>query len=363
MNKWIARILTLMFIAGTLTGCEIKSASKASSEEVVQTVAAESPSKVFTDSTGRKITVPARITKVAITGPLAQMVLFALAPDMLAGIASKWDDAARPYIDDPYEELPELGQLYGGKGELNLETLLNSGAQVVIDVGESKSGIEADLNALQEKTGIPFIHIEANLDNMGDAYRMLGVLLDRQQEAETLAVYCEKTYAHTKTIANQVEKVSLLYCSGEKGLNVIAKGSYHAQVIDLLSDNAAVVDQPISKGTGNEVDMEQIMIWNPDVIFFAPGSIYESVKTDDAWNKLDAIKKGRFYEVPEGPYNWMGFPPSVQRYLGMMWMAKVLYPEKADYDLYSVTAEYFQLFYHWDLSREAYEKLVKDAIK
>ena len=75
------------------------------------------------------------------------------------------------------------------------------------------------------------------------------------------------------------------------------------------------------------------------------------------WSDIAAVKTGAYYEVPFGPYNWMGFPPSVQRLLGMLWMAKLLYPEAADYDLYTEVAEYFKLFYHCDLSESDYHEL------
>ena len=187
-------------------------------------------------------------------------------------------------------------------------------------------------------------------------------LLGKETEGNTLGEYCDKIYNRTNEIAASVEKVNLLYCLGDKGENVIAKGSYHAEVIDLLSNNLAVVESPSSKGTGNEVDMEQILAWNPDVILFAPGSIYATVGEDTAWQGVTAIKEGHYYEVPNGPYNWMGFPPSVQRMLGMMWMAKLLYPEAADYDLYTEVAEYFRLFYHTTLSEDAYNALAANSI-
>ena len=123
------------------------------------------------------------------------------------------------------------------------------------------------------------------------------------------------------------------------------------------------MESPSSKGSGNEVDLEQILAWNPDVILFAPDSIYETVGDDAAWQNVTAIKEGNYYEVPNGPYNWMGFPPSVQRLLGMMWMAKILYPEAADYDLYTEVAEYFKLFYHTDLTEEQFNTLTANSIK
>ena len=318
--------------------------------------------RVFTDSVGREVTVPVQIDRIAVSGPMAQIVLFALCPDKLVGISNAWDESAAQYLDTEYYNLPLLGQLYGGKGELNLETLLESGAQVVIDVGEAKGSIVEDLDALQEQTTIPFVHIDAALATMDETYTLLGDLLGMPDEAKALADYCRSTYDRALTIADSVEKANLLYVTGDAGLNVIAQGSYHAEVIDLLSNNLAVVDDPSSKGTGNEVDMEQILNWNPDVILFAPDSIYDTVAGDAAWQGVTAIQNGAYYEVPMGPYNWMGFPPSVQRLLGMLWMAKVLYPAAADFDLYTEAAQYFKLFYHCDLTREQYDALVANSL-
>ena len=352
-QRLLALLLALV-MALSLAACGAQSAP------VDENTAPET--RVFTDSVGREVTVPAQIDKVALSGPMAQIVLFALCPDKLVGIANAWDESAAQYLDTEYYNLPLLGQLYGGKGELNLETLLESGAQVVIDVGEAKGSIVEDLDALQEQTNIPFVHIDAALASMDETYTLLGDLLGMPDEAKALADYCRSTYDRALTIADSVEKANLLYVTGDAGLNVIAQGSYHAEVIDLLSNNLAVVDDPSSKGTGNEVDMEQILNWNPDVILFAPDSIYDTVAEDAAWQGVTAIQNGAYYEVPMGPYNWMGFPPSVQRLLGMLWMAKVLYPEAADYDLYTEAAQYFKLFYHCDLTREQYDALAANSL-
>ena len=367
MKKALFLLLAMMMCASVFA-CAAQSTAETATEAPVATEApapTEEPAPTtvqFTDSVGRVVELPADISKVAISGPLAQIVLFALCPDKLVGIASKWDATAEQYLASEYYNLPELGQLYGGKGELNLETLLASGAQVVIDVGEPKDTIVEDLDALQQQTGIPFVHITATTATMADAYTKLGELLNMPEEAKVLSDYCAKVYARTLEIANTAEKANMIYCLGDTGLNVIAKGSYHAEVIDLLANNLALVDEPSSKGSGNEVDLEQILLWNPDVILFAPGSIYATVGSDPAWQQVNAIKNGTYYEVPMGPYNWMGFPPSVQRYLGMMWMSQLLYPDTAQYDLYTEVAEYFKLFYHSDLTQEQYAALVANSI-
>ena len=371
--KKVFVVLLAAIMVFSMFGCAQQADQAIATEEPVtteepaaeETVAEETttPTSVeFTDSVGRTVEVPANITKVAVSGPLAQIVLFSICPDKLVGIASAWDSSAEEYLATEYYNLPELGQLYGGKGELNLETLLASGAEVVIDVGEPKDTIVEDLDALQEQTGIPFVHITATTGTMGDAYAKLGELLGMENEAAVLSAYCDRVYTRTVEIANSVEKANLLYCLGDQGLNVIAQSSYHAEVIDLLSNNLAVVDAPSSRGTGNEVDMEQILLWNPDVILFAQDSIYDTVADDSAWQEVSAIQNGTYYEVPFGPYNWMGFPPSVQRYLGMMWMAQLLYTDTAQYNLYGEVAEYFKLFYHSQLTEDQYNALVANSI-
>ena len=320
--------------------------------------------RVFTDSCGREVTVPADVQKAAVSGPLAQMVVFAIAPDKMVGVANAWDETAQAYFDEKYLSLPLLGQLYGGKGELNLETLLAAAPDVVIDVGEPKGSLAEDMDALQEQTGIPFVHIDAYLATMDETYAMLGDLLAMPNEAQGLADYCRAMYDRVKAIADSVDKANILYITGDEGLNVIAQGSYHAEVIDMLANNLAVVDEPSSKGTGNEVDMEQILNWNPDVILFAPDSIYDTVADNENWQTITAIKEGNYYEVPFGPYNWMGFPPSVQRLLGMQWMAAVLYPDAVDYDLYEAASAYFELFYHCELTEAQFAALTAhSAIK
>jgi iron complex transport system substrate-binding protein len=58
----------------------------------------------------------------------------------------------------------------------------------------------------------------------------------------------------------------------------------------------------------------------------------------------------------------MGFPPSVQRYLGMLWMGAVLYPDAIDYDLFEEVHNYYDMFYHCDLTEEQYDSLVANSI-
>ena len=203
-TKRLLALLLALLMTLSLAACGGQANTPAEDDNAADTPA---ETRVFTDSTGRKVTVPAQIDKVAVSGPLAQIVLFALCPDKLVGVANEWDESAQQYLDEKYYNLPLLGQLYGGKGELNLETLLSSGAQVVIDVGEAKSTIVEDMNDLQEQTSIPFLHIDAKLVSMDETYTMLGDLLGMTDEAKTLSDYCRATYDRRLLVGETKESV------------------------------------------------------------------------------------------------------------------------------------------------------------
>ena len=346
MKRWLMSCIALLLVV-SLSACvpDMKDASN-------------SNTRSFTDSCGREVLVPETVERIAVTGSMAQIVTFALAPDLLVGVSSAWDEAAKPYIPAQYQQLPVLGQLYGGKGELNPESLLQSGAQVVIDIGDAKSGVAEDMDRLQQQTGIPFVHIDSSLPRLDETYHMLGELLGRSEAAQTLSDYCRNTYARAQELSAKVERKECLYLLGENGLHVIGKNTYHSAVIDLMGENIAMLDNPSSKGTGNEVDMEQLMLWDPEYIIFAPDSIGNSAVNDPLWQSLQAIRSGNYAVAPMGPYNWISMPPSAQQLLGLLWMGATLYPEDCGYDLGEEVTQYFSLFYHTELTKDQLSALI-----
>lgn len=320
----------------------------------------------FTDSTGRTLTIPAEITKIAITGPLSQVYILPLAGDMLVGVSNEFSEDAALYLPEAIFTKAEIGQLYGGKGEMDLEALLAAAPDIVIDIGEPKGTIGDDLTALTEQTGIPFVHIDATVATAPEAYRMLGQLLGREEKAEEIALWCETTYTDISAMMDKVDadgaRKTLLYCLGDKGVNVIAEGSFHAETINMMSNNLAVVEDVVSGGLGNEVDLEQILVWDPEIIIFAPDSCFEAIADDPQWQSVSAVAAGNYYKTPYGPYGWLSSPPGVQRYLGMLWLGELLYPEYTTYDLQEEITEYYKLFYGCELTDEMYQALLQNAL-
>ena len=357
MKKLVPWLLSAaLFTAFLLTGCSGKQAPQAGSQTLSETVS-------FIDSAGRDLVIPAHITKVSPSGALAQMYLLAIAPDLLVTIASKYSPDNLKYIPAEVAALPMVGQFYGSE-DLNLETVAAIGPEIVIDIGEPKKTIVEDMDSITESLAIPAIHITATLQSTPEAFRTLGKILNREAQGEALARYCETTLTQTDRIMTQARaaKSSILYCLGESGLNVLPAATFHAEVLDYMANNLAVVDNPASRGIGNETDLEQILLWNPEVILFSPSSVYPMVQDDPVWSKLRAVQNRTYYEVPVGPYNWMGMPPSINRYLGMIWLTKLLYPNFADFELYDQIREYYRLFYHYDLSRTEFDALTAHSL-
>lgn len=313
----------------------------------------------FTDDLGRTVTLPSKVERILPSGLISQYVLFPLAADRFVGLSVRWNDSAKGIVDAKYLDLPFAGQIYGGKVTFNMEEVLNLDPQVVIDVGERKNNMTKDLDKIQAQLGIPVIHIDATTATMDQTYAKLGSLLGLEKEAKTLGDYCSETLSRIKTITDG-GKVQGIYVVGEKGINVLAKNSYQGEAVDMILDNLAVVENPSAKGTGNEVDMEAILGWNPPYVIFAGDAApaYEKAKTDPLWPQVEAIKRGTYYLSPDVPAGWLANPPSVNRFLGLLWGAKLLYPDRATYDMAEEAKRYFSLFYHATLSDEQVQSLL-----
>ena len=345
MKKEFVLLTILSLLLVLLAGC---------SQEARENKTAET--YTFTDSAGRTVELPKQIDRIAPSGGLAQMALLAIAPDKLVAISSQWKESALPFIGEDLRTLPILGQFYGMKN-FNKEAVLSVNPQIIIDIGEKKSTIVEDMDQIQSTLGIPVIFIEARLDNTDEAYHTLGKLLHREKEGDELADYCHTAYARSTALSETIKnKPRVLYVGGAQGNLVVAKGSFHAQVIDLLADNAAVTTEP-TEGSMSQVSMEQILTWDPDILILAAEA--EPNLSALPWNELHAVHSRRILRVPTEPYDWMGRPPSVNRFLGMSWLAARLYPEESGIDLHEEMKTYYRLFYHYDLDEAACEALLE----
>ena len=349
-------------------GCqktEIKETTAAQTEMTATVPTSEikgEKTRVFTDSAGRKVTMPEEIQKIAPSGPLAQIVLYTVAPDKLAGLASDFSDGARKYIDEKYWGLPKFGQFYGKNANLNMEALIAAKPDVIIDIGEAKKTVKEDMDALSKQLGIPVVFIEADLNSMSSAYQMLGEITGETAQAAKLADYCDKTMKKSeeaKASLGADQKNSVYFASGDYGLHTNAEGSIHARVIEQIgAENAAKVEKA-SSGGGSEVSMEQLLLWQPDIILADSNALYQTITTDSVWSELNAVKEGHVYLIPSAPYSFMSNPPSVNRMIGILWLGNLVYPEQYQENITADIKGFYDLFYHVQLTDAQAEDIVK----
>lgn len=321
--------------------------------------------RIITDSAGREVEIPSEITKIAPSGPLAQIVLYTVSPDKLAGLAADFSNEAKQYIDEKYWGLPKFGQFYGKNASLNMEALIAEAPDVIIDVGEAKKTVKEDMDALQEQLNIPVIFVEATLPTMADAYEMLGDITGEKEQAGKLADYCRaeigKADQNAAAIAD-ADRKSVYFGLGEDGLHTNAKGSIHADVIDRIGAVNAADVEAVSSGGGSEVSFEQVLLWNPDLIIVDSQKLYDTLTADPMWQELDAVKNGKIFKIPTAPYSFMSSPPSVNRMIGIEWLGSLVYPEIYTSDIREEVKNFYQLFYHIDVTDEKLEVILKGAV-
>ena len=326
--------------------------------------AAVDATRTFTDSAGRTVEVPAQLDRIAPAGHTATQVLLTMAPEKLVTLSQELTDDQVKYLGSNYADLPVTGAAFGAKGDPNKEAVAAAGAQILIDTGEAKDGIKEDLDTLQEQLGIPVVFVETTMDTYGDAYEMLGELLGMEDRGAELSDYCKKAYDETVSVMAGIpddQRVRVAYLLGDKGTNTIAKDSYQGQVVDLVASNVADLGKVSGSGSGTEISLEQLSLWDPELILFQEGSIYDTVGSDPAWADLTAVKDGNYYEVPGAPWCWLNNPPTVNQVLGMQWLPRLLYPDQYDDDMYDTVAGYFKTFYGYDLSQAEFDEIAAHA--
>ena len=317
--------------------------------------------QLFTDSAGREVVLPASIGSISPSGSYAQILLCTLCPDLLVSLSSSFSATQRAYLGDELADLPVLGRFYSKNADLNYEELIRLSPDVVIDMGEEKDDIASDMDGLQEQLGLPVVFINATMTELPAAYRALGQILGRGDDAEERAAYIDEVldYAQERRDEVAAEGLKVLYSSGAYGYEVKEAGSVHAAALDLLGvTNVAVLDDANS----TEVSPEQVMLWAPEVLLLSPAeAFFDLIYDDETWAQVPAVRSGRVYEVPGKPYEWLDKPPSVQTVLGLLWLGNLLYPDLYDFDIVEAAQDFYALFWDYDLGADEARELMANS--
>ena len=304
--------------------------------------------RVFVDSAGRRVSVPDRITRVFAAGPPATILLFALAPDTLLGWSRTFHPAEREFVPEKYADLPELGRLTGRGNTANVEVILAAKPDVIFDYGTISPTYVSLADWVQEQTGVPYVLIDGAFGAMESAIARMGELLAAPRVAAELAAYVRDTLATLDAVlaklpANQRPRV--YYARGPKGIDTALGGSITVESIERVGA-INVAAEALGRGGTATVSLEQILAWNPDTIVTLDENFHRAAREDPSWRGVSAVRQNRVYLAPRLPFGWVDFPPSINRLIGLRWLAKVLYPDLYAGDLVSETRDFYRRFYH-----------------
>jgi iron complex transport system substrate-binding protein len=298
-----------------------------------------------TDGAGRAVPVPERVERVFPAGPPAAIFLYTLAPELLIG----WPRANRPeereFLLPDVGGRPEVGRITGRGNTANLEFVLALKPDLILDVGSVTPTYVSLADRVQQQTGIPYALLDGRFDGIPLAYRTLGALIGRREQGEALANSAEGTI---KTITQRVDTIALerrprvYYARGPRGLETGLGGSINVETIELVARNVAGG----TRGGLANVSIEQVLLWNPDIIVTIDQDFVATVLSDPAWAPVAAVRARRVHLSPKLPFGWVDFPPSVNRLIGLWWLGKILYPDLFPEDLRALTREFYTRFYH-----------------
>jgi iron complex transport system substrate-binding protein len=244
---------------------------------------------------------------------------------------------------------PEVGRITGRGNTANLEVVLALKPDLILDVGSTSETFVSLATRVQEQTGIPYALLDGRFVSIASSYRTLGALTGRRAEGEDLADFTHRTITViTERIADVPfeQRPRVYYARGPRGLETGLGGSINVETLELLARNVAAE----RKGGLANVSIEQVLVWNPDVIITIDQDFAARVKSDPVWEGVSAARAGRVHLSPKLPFGWIDFPPSVNRLIGLWWLAKILYPQRFPEDLNALTRDFYRRFYHVTLS-------------
>jgi iron complex transport system substrate-binding protein len=299
-----------------------------------------------TDAAGRAIPIPDSVARVFPAGPPAAILLYTLAPHILIG----WPRANRPeeceFMLPDVCARPEVGRLTGRGNTANLEAVLALKPDLILDVGSTSPTFVSLAARVQEQTGIPYALLEGRFDAIAPTYRKLGELTHRRAEAEALARYADETMTAIKQRAEEIpaaQRPRVYYARGPRGLETGLGGSINVETIEFLGARNVAAER---SGGLALVSVEQVLLWNPDVIITIDADFAARVRQDPLWASVTAVRAGQVHLSPKLPFGWVDFPPSVNRLIGLWWLAKILYPAQFPEDIRALTRDFYARFYH-----------------
>lgn len=323
--------------------------------------------RIITDALGRQVEIPETVRRIVPLGNAPRMIVYLGLADKVVGIG-ECEIAESPIMAYAYAHLedwsglPNCGTDAMGETAYYPEEIIKAAPDVVLctytqDVADS----------IQAQTGIPVVAVPQGTlfqEDYEQALRILGDVCGVSERAEAVIEYINGCLADIKARTADIpdgDKPLVLGAGATfKGGHSIDGVYFNYPVFEILSANDAAAEAAGQTGSsGVLVDKEQIIAWDPDIIFFDSGSM-PLVNADYAenpgyFNQLKAVAGGELYQWPNSTWHWTNVEiPLVSAY----YTGRLLYPEAfADLDFEEKASEIFNFF----LGEPDYLKVLEEA--
>jgi iron complex transport system substrate-binding protein len=300
----------------------------------------------FVDDAGRRVSLPDRVERVYAAGPPASVLVFALAPGKLIGWTRAFREDEAQWVPRKYAELPELGRLTGRGNTASVEVVLQAKPDLIIDVGSTSRTFASLADRVQAQTGIPYVLLDGHLDTTATQIEKMATVLGVPERGRDVADYSKRLIDNLREKIATVprdKRPTVYYARGPQGLVTGLEGSINVEMIEFLG---AVNVAGGTRGGLANVGLEQVVLWDPEVIVTNDPNFYRDVWALPVWNSVSAVRKKRVYLSPHLPFGWFDFPPGANRLIGLEWLAQILYPQLFHFDLRREVAEFYRRFYH-----------------
>lgn len=322
--------------------------------------------RTITDMAGRSVQVPSHVEKVMGFDASNREVCYLGCADKIIGLQGMetkcLDDLPYLVANPELKNKTNMGSL--DDGSANYEELIKKHPDVVfVDSAQKAQTIES-------KTGLPAVVVYTGMIGTDDQYKnyteslkLMGKVLGKEDRANELVGFMDEEISDLKTRSANAQCNKTVYVGGhayfgDHGLSYT--NSYYPSFNYLHLNNVASGFNNSSDATHRAMDVgkEQLITWNPDIIFIESSSIITN-QQDSIYNpeyrNLSAVKNGNVYEI----FTYcMYFYNKEEMITNSYYIGKICYPDQfADVDVDQKNREIFEKF----LGKDIYDEFKKSS--
>ena len=325
----------------------------------------------FTDMAGRTVNIPDRAQRVYSPAPPGGLMLYTLNPGVLCTFTNYPGSAVvgRDLLDPRVRTLPNIGFLSGEGAMASLENLMRVDPDLIIMFPKNRYetenfAVQNRVIAALDKLNVPYVYAYAeDLRDYPAAYETFAEALGIPERGQILAAYIRDALADAERVTAKIpaeQRPKVYYAAGPDGLSTTSGENSHGIILKLAGD-VGVYRGPDNPGTPAphvKIPLEQVIAYEPDVMFVSNSVFYQSLTDNSAWRQVKAVREGRVYLVPRDPWNWFDNPPSFMAAIGLKWTLNLLYPEEYPLDIVDEAVKFYRLFLWSDVTHDEMRKII-----